>query len=344
MPPQTVTAITEIKHSEDGNGSTKNEPKDNLYKSFIGTYETELKWFNIISISIVHMMALWGGITFPYFQAKKLFFFGLVVGHLSGLGVTGGAHRLWTHRSYKAKLPLRIFLMFCYTLAAQNTLFEWVRDHRVHHKYTETDADPHNSKRGFFFSHVGWLMMKKHPEVLRRGKEIDMSDILADPVVQFHLRHFTTLKLLFAFILPTAIPPMLWNESWFWSFIGICFIRYTLSLNFTWSVNSFAHIFGNKPYDKNIMPAENLGVAIVALGEGWHNYHHTFPWDYKTAELWKYNVNLTALWIDIFAKIGWAYDLKTASKQLIQAVALRRGDGCHEHIEINENGEDVDDK
>lgn len=68
----------------------------------------------------------------------------------------------------------------------QNTLYDWVRDHRVHHKYSETDADPHNSNRGFFFAHVGWLMLQKHPLVLKKGKAIDMSDVLADPVIQFH--------------------------------------------------------------------------------------------------------------------------------------------------------------
>lgn len=67
----------------------------------------------------------------------------------------------------------------------QNSIFDWVRDHRVHHKFSETDADPHNSGRGFFFSHMGWLMMRKHPEVIKRGRQMDMSDILSDPVVTF---------------------------------------------------------------------------------------------------------------------------------------------------------------
>ena len=75
------------------------------------------------------------------------------------------------------KIRLLIFL--------QNSIYEWVRDHRVHHKFSETDADPHNSNRGFFFSHVGWLMTKKHPDVINKGKQIDMSDITSDPVVQF---------------------------------------------------------------------------------------------------------------------------------------------------------------
>lgn len=105
--------------------------------------------------------------------------------YLGGLGITAGVHRLWSHRSYKAKLPLRIFLMLCQSMAFQNSIHEWTRDHRVHHKFTDTDADPHNSKRGFFFSHMGWLMCKKHPDVKDKGKLVDMSDLEADPVVMF---------------------------------------------------------------------------------------------------------------------------------------------------------------
>lgn len=71
----------------------------------------------------------------------------------------------------------------------QNCLWVWIRDHRQHHKYSDTDADPHNSSRGFFFCHVGWLMMKKHPEVFRKGKDIDMSDINQDPIVMFQKKY-----------------------------------------------------------------------------------------------------------------------------------------------------------
>ena len=121
----------------------------------------------------------------------------------SGLGVTVGAHRLWSHRAYKAKLPLRLFLAMMQTVAAQvsispltnrrifliisqqNDLYEWCRDHRVHHKFSETDADPHNAKRGFFFSHMGWLCVRKHPDVMTKGSSVDLSDLLDDPVVKY---------------------------------------------------------------------------------------------------------------------------------------------------------------
>lgn len=85
--------------------------------------------------------------------------------YASGQGVTMGAHRLWSHRAFKAKLWLRIILLWMHTLAGQNCLYVWVRDHRQHHKFSDTDADPHNANRGFFFSHIGWLLSKKHPKV-----------------------------------------------------------------------------------------------------------------------------------------------------------------------------------
>lgn len=83
-------------------------------------------------------------------------------------------------------------------------------------------------------------------------------------------------------------------------------------------------------YCRFINPAENLSVAVLAMGEGWHNYHHTFPWDYKTSELGQYSVNFTAAFIDLMAKIGWAYDLKTVPVDMIKKRVQRTGDGSHE--------------
>ncbi|KAK4883209.1 hypothetical protein RN001_006528 [Aquatica leii] len=289
----------------------------------------DLKWFNIILLTIVHVGFAYGIFTFPWLSKKRLFLWQLILGSISGFGVTGGAHRLWCHRSYKAKLPLRIILMICYCMMGHNPLFNWVRDHRVHHKFTDTDADPHNSKRGFFFSHVGWLFMKKHPEVVKRGKEVDMSDLWEDPVIRFHQKYYIVLVILLGFVLPSIVPPLWWGEEWYWAIITTCIGRYCLQLNFTWLVNSAAHIYGTRPYDKNISPTENVSVAIVTLGEGWHNYHHIFPWDYKAAEFGRYRTNTTTFWIDLFAKIGWAYDLKQPSPELVKKTIQKFGDGTH---------------
>ncbi|CAG4971562.1 unnamed protein product [Parnassius apollo] len=234
-------------------------------------FVTAIRWTNTISIIFYHIVTVVFGIyylTLGLIPKWQTFVFGYVMGQIAGFGVTAGVHRYWTHRSYKATLPLRIILIICYSVAGQNNIYNWVRDHRIHHKFSETSADPHDARRGFFFSHVGWLMMKKHPDVIREGRKTDMSDIANDRLIQFHTKY--------------------------------------------------------------IMPAENWGVSVVAMGEGWHNYHHTFPWDYKASEL-AYVNNITTTILNLYAKIGWAYDMKQASPSLIKSVIENRGTITHHH-------------
>lgn len=308
------------------------EPEKSREKWFF--LQKDIKWRNVILITIFHAIAIYGFLTVPYIQRWKTFLWAFIIGLFAAFGITGGIHRFWSHKSYKANTPLRIILMLCFVTAGQNSIYDWVRDHRVHHKFSETDADPHNSNRGFFFSHVGWLMIKKHPEVIRKGKLIDMSDIKADPIAAFCERHFTLLKLMCCFVIPIVLPVYCWNEEWYYAFVfQIC--RYMYVLNATWSVNSFAHFFGNKPYDKSIAPVENKFVSYASMGEGWHNYHHVFPTDYRAAEIGGGRFNATTSVIDMFAKIGWAYDLKAPSDSVINSTIRNRGDGTHVNMQAD---------
>ena len=151
------------------------------------TPQRQIVWFNVYFIAMLHLMALYGIYRIPGANPRT-WIWSALLHYTAGLGVTAGAHRLWCHRSYKATWPLRFILMLWNCIAGQNDIFEWVRDHRVHHKYSETDADPHNAKRGFFFSHVGWLMVKKHPDVIKKGKQLDLSDLYEDKIVMFQRR------------------------------------------------------------------------------------------------------------------------------------------------------------
>jgi len=289
----------------------------------------KIVWRNVLLFIYLHIAAFYGA-WLALTSAKLLTsLFAYVLYVMGGLGITAGAHRLWAHKSYKAKWPLRVLLMLFNTLAFQNSIWEWSRDHRVHHKFSETDADPHNAKNGFFFAHVGWLLVKKHPDVIAKGKQISLDDLEKDKVVAFQRKYYLILMPIVCFIIPTMIPVYLWGETWSNAWYVATLFRYCWTLNITWLVNSAAHFYGAKPYDKSINPAENLMVAVGALGEGWHNYHHVFPWDYKTAELGNYGTNWTTLFIDMMAKIGWAYDMKTVSPKVIMQRVNRTGDGTH---------------
>ncbi|XP_050685278.1 acyl-CoA Delta-9 desaturase-like [Leptidea sinapis] len=309
----------------------KNDPK---YLSPIRDLErklglvTPIIWKNVIVITLAHIVVAYQTVTYLKYNRGKCLnstvILALMFMYMAAFGVTAGVHRLWTHRSYKVKTPFKILLLVFFATAGQNTVYEWVRDHRVHHKKTETSADPHDASRGFFFSHMGWLMMKKHPHVISEGSKIDMNDITGDPILVFFDRHFGKFKLLLCFVIPAVLPVWAFGEKWSISLFTVG-LRYVFCLHCTWSVNSFAHLHGLKPYDRNIMPSENLAVSFVSVGEGWHNYHHTFPWDYKAAEL-PYFFNATTFLLDTAASIGQVYDIKKASPDLIKAIAEKKGD------------------
>lgn len=120
-----------------------------------------------------------------------------------GIGITGGCHRLWSHKSYSASTPLKILLMLWNSGANQGSIFHWSRDHRLHHKFSDTDLDPHDIKKGFFFSHCGWLLYKKTPELIEEGKKIDMSDLLKDPIVKFQKKYYLPLSMTMCFAVPS---------------------------------------------------------------------------------------------------------------------------------------------
>nr|AHL21604.1 acyl-CoA desaturase delta9 [Calanus hyperboreus] len=285
-------------------------------------YETDIVWQNVAKFVIIHALFFYGATYLPS-MSLNMWIFMLISTQISGLGITMGAHRLWAHKTYKAKLPLRIFLTFANSLAGQNSIYIWSRDHRTHHKCSEKMGDPHNAKRGFFFAHMGWLMVRKHPEVTRAGKTVNMTDLENDKLVMLQHKYYITSFLLCGFVIPTVLPYLLWGECLYTAYFMAIF-RYVITLHVTWLVNSAAHFFGYKPYDKTIGPTENMLVSLLAMGEGFHNYHHTFPYDYSTSE-WGYTFNTTSRIIDAMASIGQAYDLRTASKATIEARSVRTG-------------------
>ncbi|XP_076673448.1 acyl-CoA Delta-9 desaturase-like [Andrena cerasifolii] len=293
-------------------------------------YKRRIIWKAVIIFAYFHLAALYG--SYLLFTSAKLMTaaFAFVLYLLTCWGVTAGAHRLWSHKAYKAKWPLQVLLMILHTAAFQFSVINWARDHRLHHKYSETNADPHNPSRGIFFTHIGWLLCRKHPDVKEKGKEIDVNDLKINPILAFQKRYYIVLMPLLCFIIPTVVPVLCWNETWLNAFFVPTILRYVLILNASWLINSAAHAFGTKPYDKFINPSENLIANIFTFGEGWHNYHHIFPWDYKAAELGNYGLNGTTAFIDFFAKIGWAYDLRVVPSDLVQKKVERTGDGSHE--------------
>jgi stearoyl-CoA desaturase (delta-9 desaturase) len=285
-----------------------------------------INWPMGIYISLIHVAAVAGALRLGRCSAETLMW-AFILWPISGFGITVGVHRLWSHRSYEAAFPLRVLLMLANSIANQGSIFHWARDHRVHHKYSETDADPHNATRGFFFAHMGWLFVKKHPDVVKAGRELDFTDLLEDPVVMFQKKLDPWFTLYMCFVFPAQIASRFWGEDFWNGFFVAGALRYVTVLHFTWMVNSAAHLYGDHPYDVLSYPAENPFVSLVAVGEGWHNWHHKYPFDYAASEFGiSSQFNPSKLFIDAMAAIGLVWDRKRGTAAWAMGRARRDRD------------------
>jgi len=235
---------------------------------------------------------------------------------LGGFGVTGGVHRYWSHRTYKAHPIVEIFMMICFTIAFQESIYRWARDHRVHHKGSETETDPHDSRRGMFFAHMGWVLIRKRPEVYESGKQVVMADLDTDWLVQFQHNWYYTLVMIFTIFIPYQIGMRLTGN---WQVALFYFVTYRICILYhrTWTINSLAHYRGRRPYEADSWPADSKLSAFISMGEGYHNYHHAFPEDYSTSE-YAMSVNVTRWIIDSFALMGLVWDRKIASRKQVE--------------------------
>ncbi|KAJ1522163.1 hypothetical protein ONE63_002474 [Megalurothrips usitatus] len=291
------------------------------------TYEPRLRYPDLAAQLLIHLGALYGVYLMCTSCQLVTSLWAFFTMYTSAFGITAGVHRLWSHRAYKASWQLRLILMLLFTVTGQRHIWAWVLDHRVHHRYSETDADPHDARRGFLFAHVGWLVLTPHPAVERARKEVDMSDLQSDGIVVWQKKWYEPLFFVFTIALPVLVPVLLWEESLWASFWVNFTTRFSATLNVAFLINSLAHTHGFRPYDKDISPVESPILGLLAVGEGWHNFHHVFPWDYRTGELGGGRINLTTHFIDAFASLGWAWDLRSADGKVVRRRVQRCGDG-----------------
>ncbi|KAL8446148.1 hypothetical protein Emag_004834 [Eimeria magna] len=187
------------------------------------------------------------------------------------------------------------------------------RDHRVHHKRSDKEGDPYNASRGFFYSHVGWLLLKKPAAVIEAGKQLNFDDLLADPFVMLQHRLDPWWNQIWCFVVPALYAHYKYNDFWTGFFVLGC-LRWCICLHATWTVNSTAHIWGDRRYNVEGNPCESCFTSLVAVGEGWHDWHHRYPYDYAAAEggVWE-QFNPSKLLIDTAARFGLAWDRRRAT-------------------------------
>lgn len=251
----------------------------------------------------IHIASIVGLFTISDIKYKTILYH-ICINFLSMLSITGGYHRLWSHRSYCARIPLQIFYFIFSTTATQNSAIEWCKQHRTHHRCEEKPGDPYNINKGFYHAHIGWIYKHKDQKEYLEYEKTDVSDLTNNKLLLFQYNYYiycwTILNIFCNFYILG-----LWNETVL-NIIFSTIIRITCTLNITWCINSFSHTIGVKPNRKDIRATDHKVVAYLTLGEGWHNYHHSYPKDYRASRIEDFNI--TTKFIDFTRRIGLSYN------------------------------------
>lgn len=272
----------------------------------------KLNWPNtlfLIAVPLVGMLgtlycALTGQI------AWQTWVFTLLLTAAMGLSITAGYHRLFAHKSYQAAWPVRLFFALFGAGAFEGSVLEWSTDHRNHHRYTDTDKDPYNIQRGFWFAHIGWLFFL---DVSQRDFS-NVSDLAADKLLRWQHRFYIPVAFCVGFLLPTLVAG-LWGD-WLGGFIVAGALRITFSHHTTFFINSICHLWGKRTFSDKQSARDNWVTAILTFGEGYHNFHHQFPIDYRNGVRF-YHFDPTKWTIKLMQWCGLAQDLKTVSDRII---------------------------
>ncbi|KAK6214449.1 hypothetical protein LQW54_004356 [Pestalotiopsis sp. IQ-011] len=286
-----------------GNGYDLKKPHITETPITWGNWYKHVNWLNVTFIIGVPL----AGCVAAYWTPLHLYtaIFSVIYYFNTGLGITAGYHRLWAHTSYKASTPLKIYLAAVGAGAVEGSIRWWSRDHRAHHRYTDTEKDPYSVRKGLLYSHLGWMVMKQNPKRIGRT---DITDLNDDPVVVFQHTHFIKCVIAMGLIFPMLVCGLGWND-WAGGFIYAGILRIFFVQQATFCVNSLAHWLGDQPFDDRNSPRDHVITALVTLGEGYHNFHHEFPSDYRNAiEWWQYDPTKWSIWT--WKKLGLAYDLK----------------------------------
>ncbi|KAJ5697770.1 Acyl-CoA desaturase [Penicillium malachiteum] len=246
---------------------------------------------------------------------------------IRGLTITTGYHRLWSHRSFTASTPLKLALAIIGAGAGQGSIKFWCRGHRAHHRYVDTDKDPYNIHNGFFYAHIGWILLSRSRDESSTDPNtgyvpVDTSDLKADAIVEWQRKYYPLLFLVMAYLVPTITCGLLLGD-YLGGFVIVGIIGTFFLQQGTFCINSFGHWTGSQPYTTAKTPRDNFFTALLTFGEGYHNFHHEFPIDYRNGiRFYDYDPTKWLIWT--CSQVGLATNLKRFPQNEIQKGRLQR--------------------
>ncbi|MCT6701257.1 fatty acid desaturase [Rheinheimera sp. 4Y26] len=278
-------------------------------------------WTNVLLFSITFLIS---AIAVPYyaltvgFSTTEIVATILCLGYC-GMSITAGYHRLWAHKTYEAHPLLQWFFAIGGAFALQNSALHWSSDHRVHHKFVDqNDKDPYSAKRGFWFSHIGWMLREYQSQ--RYSDYSNVRDLQNNAIVMFQHKHYLLLTIATNFGIPLFLGFL--TDNYLGMLLSVGVLRLVLSHHFTFFINSLAHIWGNQPYTDENSARDNGVLAFLTYGEGYHNFHHIFEYDYRNGIRW-WQFDPTKWLIKTCSWLGLTRNLKVCPEdRIMKAKAL----------------------
>jgi stearoyl-CoA desaturase (delta-9 desaturase) len=273
---------------------------------------------------IAAIALLWGkGLTW----VEPTLLLGMYV--LTGLGVTVGYHRLFVHRSFDTVRPVKFLLAVLGSMSVQGPLLKWAAVHRRHHQHSDGEEDPHSPHHfgdgvrgvlaGLWHAHVGWIFADEPPNLIRYVR-----DLHADKVLRVVSRLFG-LWVVLGLLIPTGLGWLL-TGTWTGALLGLLWgglARIFFGHHVTWSINSVCHLWGARAFESHDHSRNNFLCGILALGEGWHNNHHAFPFSARHGLRW-WQLDVSYLVIRLLELTGLAWSVRVPAPAAVAAKRTRR--------------------
>lgn len=238
-----------------------------------------------------------------------MFFFYLTATMMS---ITVGYHRLFSHLSFKAKMPVKLFTLIFGACAFENSCLNWASDHRLHHKHVDHEEDPYDISKGFFWAHIGWLLFKLNPE----PSMDNVADLRKDKLVMWQHKYVHWIGFVVGVLIPITLGYVgnlaMGLNPWTGALggfliAGVC--RIVVAQHCTFFINSFCHMLGRQPYSASHSARDSALMAFFTFGEGYHNYHHEFQHDYRNGvKPWQWDPSKWTIWT--LSKVGLVKDLR----------------------------------
>jgi stearoyl-CoA desaturase (delta-9 desaturase) len=287
----------------------------------LGASERLINWRYVSAVGTYHVLALLAFL--PWFYSKSGVVLAIISVYVYGaLGMNLGYHRLLTHRSFKCPLWLEHLFALLAVWCVEDTPARWVATHRMHHHRSDEQPDPHTPLVSLFWSHMGWLFLENTDLSRQVGYDRYARDILRDSFYRFIERYVVWVTLgqsvvyfAVAFLIALAIGDTLGDavqfaaSIWMWGVV----VRTVIVWHITWSVNSFAHVFGYQNYDTGDHSRNNWYVALLTSGEGWHNNHHAEPSSACNQRHW-WEIDLVYYLLRMLVVFGLAWDVQMPSR------------------------------